>query len=100
MTDEERIRRLLEVYEEAVLAAPDADIFATSDGAVAGGIIGGVLKAYRYQRDGSRLPPIWRRGQRLRRAAAMHARAKVRVGQEPLRASFSLPADDNEGGER
>jgi hypothetical protein len=103
VTEEDRIERLLAGFEEAVLAAPDADIERESGEAAVAGIVAGVLKAYGYQRDGSRLPGIWRRERRLGCGPITRAGTRARVAQEPLRATFGLPSDagdDDEGGNR
>ena len=93
MTDDDKLERLLEGFESAVLAAIDADMDGETGDAAVAGIVAGVLKAYGYQRDGSHLPATRRRGRQLGRGPVVRPRIRSRIAREPLRASFSPPSD-------
>lgn len=94
MNEDERLDRLLRGYEDALLAAPDEDFELSVGEQTVAGIVGGVLKAYGYQRDGARFPVSWRRERTGRRAPLSRPQSRARVAAEPLRASFNARQDD------
>ena len=105
MNEGERLDRLLQGYEDELLVAADEEFEVAAEEQIAAGIVGSVLIAYGYQRDGSRLPNTWRRERISRRLGRSRPQSRARIAAEPLRASFSPPRDDtdeggDEGGER
>jgi hypothetical protein len=92
--DEDRLERVLRGFDDAVIEAEDEELGAPDEGVAK--VIAGVLKAYGFDRDGSRVRTSWKRTRRGRPRAVSRSPMSASHTDVPLRATFSADRQDED----
>ncbi|WP_341633367.1 hypothetical protein [Sphingomonas agri] len=94
MDDDDRLERVLHGFDDAVIEANDEELGAPDEGV--GKLIAGALKAYGFDRDGSRVRTSWKRARRGRPRPVARSPVSASHSETPLRATFSCDRHDED----
>ena len=95
MTDEkDRLESVLRGFDDAVIEAKDDELGEPDEGVAK--LIAGALKAYGFERDGSRVRSSWKRARRGRPRPVSRSPFSESHPEAPLRATFSSDRNDED----
>jgi hypothetical protein len=92
--DDDRLERVLHGFDDAVIEAKDEELGAPDEGVAK--LIAGALKAYGFERDGSRVRTSWKRARRGRLGPISRSPLSASRSETPLRATFSSDRHDQD----